>query len=514
MKKINIYSIVLSLLVFTGCELDVDPHTFVSDQNYYKTEAQIITAVNGVYSGLQRIYSGTDTQGAIYMLTELRSDNSDYHYYNLDRGIQQREDISDFLMHSASVYNQYVWTELYNTIQQANKVIGSVGTAEFQDEKLRTRSEGEARFIRAFLYFHLVRLYGEVPLRLEATTGPGDAFTPVKATVDEIYAQIKEDVKFAIENLEVSYTGTNVGRATKGAALTLEGEVYLTLKDYQQAITSFEAVSKLGYELMDSYEDIFSPNHKNNIESIFEIQYSASVEGEHSNYIFAWGPRYSRLELTGFTGDLAGTNTPTVDLYKAYEEGDIRRDATIAFFVDPRNRAFQESLGAGLSVIGDSLMFVNKFYHKGSYTVNGRANENWPVYRYAYLKLMLADALNEAGKSSEALIHVNDIRKRAGLDAVSTTSQGELREIIFKETRLEVAMENHRWYQLLRTGRAKQVMTDYGKFEKARLKVAADILGEVCHLIDASFDIQDYKLLYPLPERECRLNGFKNNPGW
>jgi hypothetical protein len=417
-------------------------------------------------------------------------------------------------MHTANIYNQYVWDALYYGIQQANKVIDRIEPVEFKDDKVKKRCEGETRFIRALLYFHLVRLYGEVPLRLKPTTGPGDAFTPTKGTVDEIYAQIKEDVKFAIEHLETSYTGADVGRATKGAALTLEGEVFLTLKDYQNAISSFEAVTKLGYELMDDYNDIFDPTKKNNVESIFEVQYNATLDGENSNYFFTWGPRYSRLELTGFTGDLSGTNTPTVDLYKAYEPGDIRRDATIAFFVDPRNRAFQESLGADLSIVGDSLMYVKKFYHKGTYTVNGRANENWPVYRYAYLKLMLADALNEAGRSSDALVYVNDIRRRAGLEALSVTDQNELRKVIFKETRLEVALENHRWYQLLRTGRAKQVMTDYGIAERARLKKAAEILGEVCHLIDAAYDVQDYKLLFPLPERECRLNGFPNNPGW
>jgi hypothetical protein len=513
MKKIHrIYILILLAIAgMTSChdELNVDPHTFVSDDIYYKTESQIKSGVNGIYNKLQDLYNGGD--GSLYAITEMRADNTDYQYYDLDRGIQQREEINDFLMTATNLYSRYTWDNLYNAIQQANVLIDHIGDATISDPKVKAQYEGEARFIRALLYFHLVRLYGEVPLRDKATTGPKDAFTAQKASVEQLYAFILEDVSFAVNNLPAKYTGADLGRATQGAALTLQGEIYLTRKDYQNAITSLNKVASLGYELMADYADIFSPSNKNNSESVFEIQYS-SAQNRASNYIYSWGPRRGRADLIGIggSGDISGSNSPTSDIINAYEPGDKRKEASIAYWVSVENSAYQESFGPDL----DSAVFINKFYHAGTYTIDGRADENWPVYRYAYVKLLLAEALNEAGQGENALPLLNEVRRRAGLDNITGTDQASLREAIFKEQRVEVAFENHRWYQLLRTGRAIEIMTVHGEAEKARMRANAAKLNQVCHLSDVSFDIQPYKLLLPIPERECRLNGFDNNPGW
>ncbi len=520
MKKIIKHMLLLILIILTGCsdKLNVDPHTFASDKTYYKTEEQIGSAVNGIYNVLQSLYNSSGNN-AIYTLTEMRSDNTDFQYFETDRGVQQREDINDFLMTASNIYNQDVWNTLYRGIQQANAVIDNIGNVEFSTPEKGTQYEGEAKFIRAFLYFHLVRLYGEVPLRDKHTSGPGDAFTAQKASVDELYTFMKGDVNFAIENLPVKYDNdADKGRLTKGAAYTLMGEIHLTLHDYQNAVAALTEVTKLGYDLVrgeDAYARVFDTQNKNNIESIFEIQFSASLDGENSSYIFSFAPRDSRAALINpaWTGAMAGTNTPTLDMLLAYEPGDLRKEASIDFFVDPANRVYQESFGGNLSIGGDSAVYIKKYYHP-PYTINGRADENFPVYRYAYVKLILAEALNEIGKGSEALPLLNDVRKRAGLDEITNSDQAFLREAIFKEIRVEVAFENHRWYQLLRTGRAIEIMTEHGKKEKERLREAARKLGQVCHLIDAAYDIKPYKLLFPIPERECRLNGFPNNDGW
>ncbi|MDR1379938.1 MAG: RagB/SusD family nutrient uptake outer membrane protein [Tannerella sp.] len=513
MKKIH--QIYLIAILFSGVtaschdELNVEPHTFVSDDIYYKTESQIQSAVNGVYNKLQDLYNGGD--GSLYALTEMRADNTAFQYYDLDRGIQQREEINDFLMTATNLYSRYTWDNLWNAIQQSNVVIDHIDNATYNNPDKKGQYEGEARFLRALLYFHLVRLYGEIPLRDKATSGPKDAFSDSKASVEELYSFIMADVDFAIGNLPAKYTGADVGRATQGAALTLQGEIYLTRHDYQNAVTSFNRVTAMGYELMPDYADIFHPNYKNNVESIFEIQYSASLN-RASNYIYQWGPRRGRAELIGVggSGDIAGSNSPTLDIINAYEPGDERKDASITYWVSDENRTYQESFGPDM----DSAAFINKFYHAGTYAIDGRADENWPVYRYGYVKLLLAEALNEAGRGSEALPLLNDVRRRAGLAGVSETDQTALREIIFKEERIEVAFENHRWYQLLRTGRAIEIMTAHGNMEKARLQAAAARLQQVCHLSNDAYNIQPYKLLLPLPERECRLNGFDNNPGW
>jgi len=517
MKKRNIYIITCLCALFLACndKLDVDPYTFTSEKTYYKTEDQIKSAINGIYDKLQDLYRGD----YIYTHTEMRADNTDFQYYETDRGIQQREDINDFLMTASNIYNQNIWNRLYDGVQQANAVIFYIDDVEYVNAELKAQHEGEARFLRAFLYFHLVRLYGEVPLRDKPTKGPGDAFTSTKASVEELYTFIKEDASRAIEKLPAKYeNASDKGRLAKGAAYTLMGEICMTLHDYTNAVNYLAEVTRLGYELLtgeDGYASLFDPTNKNNAESIFEIQYSATVEGENSNFIFTWGPRDSRSTLinSAWTGAMGGSNTPTLDIIRAYEEGDLRKDASIGYFVDPRNCTYQESFGADFSITGDTAVYIKKYYHP-PFTVDGRANENWPVYRYGYVKLLLAEALNETGKGNEALPHLNEVRKRAGLADISITDQASLREIIFKEIRVEVAFENHRWYQLLRTGRAIEIMTEHGKQEKARLKEAAQKLGQVSHLIDAAYDIQPYKLLFPIPERECRLNGFPNNEGW
>jgi hypothetical protein len=513
MKKIHQFYLIMILAsgMATGChdELNVDPHTFVSDDIYYKTESQIQSAVNGIYNKLQDLYNGGD--GSLYALAEMRADNTAFQYYDLDRGIQQREEINDFLMTATNLYSRYTWDNLWNAIQQANVVIDHIDGATYNNQNKKGQYEGEARFIRALIYFHLVRLYGEVPLKDKAATGPQDAFSDRKASVEELYSFIMADVDFAVNNLPVNYTGADIGRATQGAALTLQGEIHLTRHDYPNAITAFNRVTTLGYELVPEYAGIFQPNNKNSVESIFEIQYSASLN-RASNYIYQWGPRRGRAELIGIggSGDIAGSNSPTLDIINAYEPGDRRKEASIAYWVSEENSTYQESFGPEM----DSAAFINKFYHAGTYAIDGRADENWPVYRYGHVKLLLAEALNEAGRGSEALPLLNEVRRRAGLEDITVTGQEALREIIFREERVEVAFENHRWYQLLRTGRAIEIMTAHGDMEKARLQAAAARLQQVCHLSNEAYNILPYKLLLPLPERECRLNGFENNPGW
>ena len=148
------------------------------------------------------------------------------------------------------------------------------------------------------------------------------------------------------------------------------------------------------------------------------------------------------------------------------------------------------------------MPFIKKFYH-APYPEDGRSNENWPVYRYGHVLLLLAEAQNEAG-TGDPYLHLNKVRNRAGLAPLSGLSKEDLREAIAKEQRVEVAFENHRWYQLLRTDKAVQIMNDHGVEEKARLS----------RLSNASYQVQDFMLLYPIPSREIQVNGIEQNLGY
>ncbi len=183
------------------------------------------------------------------------------------------------------------------------------------------------------------------------------------------------DATDAAANLPVSYPASDVGRATRGAALTLLGDVYLTRKDYANATNTLQQVTQLGYELVPEYADIFDPNNKNNSESIFEVQYNSAVDGENSNFIFNFGPFSGGFDLTGFQGQLGGLNIPTPSIINAYEPGDKRKAASINYYVNPDNSTSFESFS------GDSIPFINKYYHP-PFEINGRTDENWPIPTY------------------------------------------------------------------------------------------------------------------------------------
>lgn len=482
-------------LGMSGCHdmLDVEPHTFSSGDNYYETEEQMLRAVNGAYGAMQTLYTSD-----FWAMVEMRADNTNYQFNEADRGAQQREEIDEFLITSTNNYVNTVWAQLYSNVHQTNAILNRIDEVEFADENTRQQFAGQAKFLRALHYFHLVRLFGGVPLILEEVSGPNDAFTGERAPVDQVYEQIITDATEAAESLPVTYASeADKGRATRGAALTLLGHVYLTLKDYTQAADILTEVTNLGYSLVPEYANVFNPSNKNNSESVFDVQFDASMETEFSNYIFIFGPKDGKVDLTGFAGNLGGNNIPTPSIVNAYEPGDQRKDASVAFYDDPSSANYEES-----EAFGGSLPFIKKFYHP-PYALDGRANENWPVYRYAHVLLMLAEAINETG-SGDAYAYLNQVRQRAGLAPLSGLSQDQLREAIHHEQRVELAFENHRWFQLLRTGEAVEVMTQHGIEEKERLS----------RLSGASYNIDEHKLLFPIPDREIRLNGFEQNPGW
>jgi len=484
----------LGLLALAACNhlLDTKPYTFSSGDNYYENEAQVLRAVNGVYGRLQELHTSD-----FWALTEMVADNTNYQYDESDRGAQQREEIDEFLITSSNTYVNTAWALLYSIVKEANVVLGRMDGVSFADQTLKNRHIGELKFLRGLAYFHLVRLFGEIPMHTEEIAGPADAFKSGKATVDQVYTLIIQDARDAIAALPDNYTGSDLGRATKGAALTLLGDVYLTRKLYAEAVAALQQVTGLGYSLLPDYADCFSPTAKNNAESVFEVQYDWSVEGESSNFIYMFGPRNAKLKLVGFTGTLGGSNIPTPGIYNLYEPGDLRRDRSIELFDDPSNAKYAESLA-----FGGKMPFIKKFYHP-PYPEDGRANENWPVYRYAHVLLMLAEAQNEAG-TGDPLANLNIVRQRAGLPPLSALTTDALRDAIAREQRVEVAFENHRWYQLLRTGKVAEVMNAHGADEKARL----------ARLSSAAYNVQPFRLLFPIPQREIQLNGFAQNDGY
>src|SRR5690606_2100757 len=225
--KYIIMSLGLGAISLTSCNhlLDVKPHTFSSGENYYENEGQVLRAVNGVYGKLQGLYTSD-----FFALTEMVADNTNYQFNESDRGAQQREEIDEFLITSSNIYVNTAWSNLYGIIQQANVILSRIDQVTFEDEAIKNQYIGEVKFLRAFTYFNLVRLFGEIPLHTQEVVNPSDAFKDGKASVAEVYAFILQDTKDAVANLPESYDSNNLGRVTKGAALTLLGDIHLTQK--------------------------------------------------------------------------------------------------------------------------------------------------------------------------------------------------------------------------------------------------------------------------------------------
>ncbi|SIN64259.1 RagB/SusD family nutrient uptake outer membrane protein [Chitinophaga niabensis] len=508
MKKILIP--VFIFLFFCSCDkfLVENPRTSLSTSEFFKTESDFNLAVNGAYAALRGMYGSRSA----WTMGEMRSDNTHYDYKPSDAAlaITQRNDVANFMNDQFSAQTSDKWNTAYVTISRANAIIDQIAAAKFSDSS-KNAIEGQAKFMRALSYFELVRFYGDVPLYLHVVNSTADV-TKARTSKQEVYDQIIADARDASDKLRVPVF-PQTGRATKGSALTLLADVYITLKRFADAEPLLKQVTQLNYQLMPNYADAFDPAKKINIESIFEIQYNASLAvPQASEFIYNFIPRMSNS--TGITGlnqntitDLGGFNTPTQDLISTYEAGDKRLDASIAIAEGSFNASndFVPSVntagGAVKSIVGYTAPagkvgrpFPRKYLH--THTQPRQTNDNWPVYRYAEVLLMLAECLNELNRSAEALPYLKQVRERAGLAASSETNQVALRAIILHERRVELAFENKRWLDLVRTGNAVSVMKAYGIAIKALYT----------YLPANSYNVDENSLLFPIPYAEMQLN--------
>jgi hypothetical protein len=346
-----------------------------------------------------------------------------------------------------------------------------------------------------------VRQFGGVPLKLQTVTSPSEAKSKGRATTDQVYAQIIADLSDAATKLPASYGSADKGRVTSGTANALLGEVYLTQKKYTEALTAFRKVT--GYSLVSAYASIFLPNNKNNSESIFEIQYLGSDPNLSSNFMYQFAPFNSGAVVTNDPSTNlsfnSGWNTPTTDLINSYEAGDLRKGA---------------SLSEGFTIGGQymNVPYITK-YNQG-FIQPGQTNVNFPVIRYADVMLEIAECLNEQGfvAGGEAFSLLNAIRARAGLaaktagnvnPALNVASQAAFRDAVMQERKVELAFENHRWYDLVRTGNAVAIMNAHG---------AREIAKNPSQYPAGSYAVTANKLLLPIPQREVTLDQLTQNP--
>jgi len=487
------------LLALAACSDDLlnktDPQNLSTD-NFYQTEEHIEQAVNGVYSQLQGIMNNQ------WQYNEFITDNTTLHFNPANRGQGPALEAIHYWNINPSTPNI---NNLYNSLYQA---MVNINTALFRlkdvqiDESKADQFEGELKFLRAYYYFLLAQYFGDVVIITEPLESPDEAWDYTRQPVDDVYALIKSDLEDAIAG--TGYPDeVEVGRVTKGAALSLLGKVYLTRHEYADAISILEQVVDMDYILLPDYADVFDPQNKNHDESIFDVQYDGRDElGLHSSFIYTFAPRESEGAVIDFSGQNgAGWNIPTLDIIGAYEEDDLRKDVSLA-------EGYTNNDGDWVPV-----PYVTKYHH--AHSIRGQTDDNWPVLRYADVLLMLAEAINEeSGPNGDAYHYLNQIRNRAGLDNLSGLSQDEFREAVLHERRIELAFENHRWFDLKRT-HTPQELTDflnaYGEFSRENPTTPR---GGV------PFSANDYvfsphEVLFPIPADQIRINPeLTQNPGY
>lgn len=509
MKKIISICICAALFSLSSCTgdfLDLAPQNNSNEATFFKTEAQFTQAINGAYNSLRGLYG---VQG--YLMGEMRSDNTHYTRYNADRGIHimYRENIADFVVDNQNQWVGDMWNACYKGIARCNTIIGRIEGAGLA-EKFTGDIIGQAKFMRAFFYFQLVQCYGGVPLYLTEVKDANTAFFG-RSTVEEVYTQIKSDATDAI-TLLAPVTFPQSGAATQGAARMLLAYALMTQpsRDYAGAESQLKEVMKQGYELVPNYADIYEPSKKNGKESIFDIQYQMGDQGQQSDWLYTFMPKTQEGEIiTGVPASntllTGGFNVPTPAMIASYEKGDLRLLPSIAVAVgtsDGEMMKVEAVLEVGDPKIADYEVahpFINKYRH--AHTKINNTDDNWPVYRYADALLLMAECLVEQNRSGEAATYINQVRTRAGLPAVTTATA----DVVANERKHELAFENHRWYDLVRTGKAIEVMTAYGTYIKTQDK----------DLPARTYQIKPEHLLYPIPYRELQINSMLTpNPGY
>lgn len=451
-----------AVAVFGGCKkdfLDRNPKGQLTFDTYFETEDHAVWATNAIY---QKFRTWEMAAFPWIGITDIISDDADKGSTDND-GLYLLE-IDNFTFDATNVAFSGAWAGHYQTIFRANLAIENIPEIDM-DETLKNRLIGEAKFLRAYTYFRLVQWFGDIPL-ITRQLNDDEYFTQERSPKEEVYDFIEQDLLDAIAVLpeKSEYAAKDLGRATKGAAKGILTKLYMVKKDFANAEKyALEIINSGEYQLLERYADNFLPVGEHGAESVFEtgaVAIQAPVVGPGAT------PFNMIQGVRGVPNLGWGFNRPSDALVASYEAGDPRRQATIIYV--------GEVLPDGSTIVEDNPEILNERYNQKAWVpAHAGLQDNGPgnirILRYADILLLAAEALNENGKSAEALIYLEMVRSRARgannfiLPPVTTTDQDELRQIIYHERRVELAMEQHRWFDLLRWGLAAEAMKAVGK---------------------------------------------------
>jgi hypothetical protein len=449
-KLLNIKLLgIVSILFFTGCSnsfLDVPPQGQQKAVQFWVSESDATKAVDAIYANLR---SWPNTAFAPIAVESMGSDDAEKGSTPADASFMN--DFNNFTATSTEGQLSDFWNGQYQNINLCNQVLGNIPAINM-DANLKTRYLSEAKFVRAYSYFRLVRAFGDVPLRLSLPVN-ASAYNLPRTAKAEVWKAIEQDLTDAAGVLPQSYTGADIGRATKGAALALHAKVAMYQAKWADVKTYTDQVMTLGYSLFPDFYQLFRVANENCSESVFEIQ-CALILGNPD----ASTSQYSQVQgVKGVVGGGWGFNDPTQNLVDAFEPGDPRLAATVIF--TGKTTPSGDVIPANLT----NPRYNMKSYVPFSLYVTGYnegCQQNVRVLRYAEVLLMNAEANNELGNTAPALASLELVRARARagnnaiLPKVTTTDKTALRTAIWNERRVELAMEFDRYFDVIRQGRA------------------------------------------------------------
>lgn len=468
MMKNGFYNILGSILLMSGmlsCDdfLDKNPQGTPTQESFPTTGEDALLATNAAYSTLRNwsYHSGG------FPILDIMSDDA-YKGSSPGDGASTVGVFDDFTYTADIGSIDNWWNSLYEGIKRTNVVIEYVPEISMNTD-LKNRYIAEARFLRGLYYFDLVRAFGGVQAVL--TTSP--PLNLPRASKEEIYALVEEDLLFAVENLDEKsdLAVADIGRATKGAARALLAKVYLFQGDYTNAEKyALEVINSMEYSLEENFEDANGVAGENGVESVFEVGalQIANTEGGGNQYANTQGVR-------GVPNKGWGFSRPSIELRDAFGLEDPRREASIVELGDTIDGIVIEGDAQtpdtrDIGYVVEIESYNQKVWVPGETTISNFGH-NRRLIRYADVLLIAAEALNENNKSSEALTYLNEVRERARqgnediLPDITTTDQELLRELIIDERRVELALEGHRFWDLVRTGMATEVLGPRGFIE-------------------------------------------------
>ncbi|HLO53183.1 MAG TPA: RagB/SusD family nutrient uptake outer membrane protein [Saprospiraceae bacterium] len=445
----------ISMMSLLSCEgiLDKDPIAILDAGSYFQTEADAVQAINAAYNPL--LFNNTNNN-FYWAMAVITGDEA------IPGGDGSRPGIVEMETFTYTPRTQELndfWKLQYKGITQANLVLDNIDNINM-DKTVQNRIKGEALFLRAYYYFQLTQVFGDVPLYLKVTA-PDQLKIPRTAKA-QIYQQILSDCDAAALLLPATQTTTNVGRATKGAALALATKTSLYSKDYNKTLAYVQQVKGLGvYALVTDYNSLFQKTTQNNSESVWEIQHT-NLELGVGNFLNQW---WASKKFLGY-----GFAETTPEFVQSFEANDPRLKFTVARNNEPYfGLIYKNSFSS-------TFFSPRKFIQSDAeLTQKADGDINYPAIRYAEVLLWEAEALVELGRVSEALVPLEAVRARARaqatgmnvLPAIVSTDQNIVRDAIRQERKVELGYELHRFFDLVRWGIASDVLEGFqvGKHE-------------------------------------------------